>query len=334
MSEKQKFKEIPSEIRSDLAYIQELQPRLNNRISNFSNAFVSETWAIWFATNVKEWAYDVYLDKIFETDSKVKKFINELGLEDSENSIFQLELLKQNITRIVSNLDVIQDIIVLSNYTKLEEYRKNHGNFGLPRRLDPREEELMHQESSRDQKIIENMFGDWLEGINSSLNAYVNAIEEEMIDAKKHSYNTDWSAMKKVKPEDYVLLKRARYVHARDELGKAIRAVGEGQWQEVLNHLRPAIDLALREKFGFKKINPMKQFLMDTEKFNLPLPSYTMHYDYFDEGSQRLHGGKLNTPFECQKASEFVAGFIDGLEAANIPQEEIEKFKKMSKTVQ
>jgi hypothetical protein len=335
MSEKQKFEELLSEIRSDLKYIQELQPRLNNVISNFSRAFVNETWATWLAMQAKEFANDVYLDKVFETDSKVRKFINELGLESSKNRIFQLDLLKQNIRIIVSNLDIIQDIIVLNNYTKLAEYRKKHGHSGLPCRPDPKEEEVMHQESSRNQKIIENMFDDWLEEVNSSLNAYANAIEEEMVDARKYLYDTDWSAMKKVKLEDYVLSRtRARYVSAREELEKAKRAIKEEQWKEILNHLRPAIDIALREKFGFKKIYGMKQFLLDADKFRLPLPSYTMLYHYFDEGSQRIHEGKLNTPFECQKALEFVAEFIDRLEASDIPREEIEKFKGKSKTVQ
>ena len=78
----------------------------------------------------------------------------------------------------------------------------------------------------------------------------------------------------------------------------------------------------------------MRQFLADAEKYGLPLPSYTMLYDYFDEGSQRIHGGKLNTPFECQKALEFVAGFIDGLEVINISQKDVDNFRNNSKAVE
>jgi hypothetical protein len=148
-------------------------------------------------------------------------------------------------------------------------------------------------------------------------------------------YEENFAQVKKLKNEEYVLpTQRAKYVQARDELEKAKQAVKDKEWDEVLNHLRPAIDLALREKFGFKRINPMRQFLADAEKYNLPLPSYTMLYDYFDEGSQRIHGGKLNTPFECQKALEFVAGFIDRLELINVSKEDVEQFKSKSKVVE
>jgi hypothetical protein len=102
----------------------------------------------------------------------------------------------------------------------------------------------------------------------------------------------------------------------------------------VFNHLRPAIDLALKEKFGFKKINPMKQFLLDAEKYGLPLPTYAMLYDYFDEGSQRIHSGKLNTPYECQNALEFVAGFIDQLDLIDISKDKLEEFKQKCKCVE
>lgn len=78
----------------------------------------------------------------------------------------------------------------------------------------------------------------------------------------------------------------------------------------------------------------MRQFLIDAEKQNFPLSSYTMLYDYFDEGSQRIHGGKLNTPFECQKALEFVAGFIDQLDSMDIPKEKIEEFKRKCTAVE
>ena len=332
MSEKQKFKELLSEIRSDLAYIQELQPQLNNQISNFQNSFVDEKWASFFVIHVKEWAYDVYLDKIFETDSKVKKFITALGLKNSENRIFHLELIKQNINRIVSNVDIMQGIIVLNNFSKLEDYHKNHGHIGIPCRLDPGEEELMHQESSKTEKIIGMMFDDWLEGLDFSLNAYINAIEEEMVDAKKHLYDTNWSSIKTVKAEDYVILKRARYVKARDELEKARHAVTDENYEEVLNHLRPAIELAIKEKFGFKRIK-MWQFLRDAISYNFPLPSYETLYYYYIEGSERLHSGKLGTSLECKKALEFVAEFIDRLDLITTSQKDLDDFMSKSKAV-
>jgi hypothetical protein len=58
-----------------------------------------------------------------------------------------------------------------------------------------------------------------------------------------------------------------------------------------------------------------------------------MLYSYFNEGTQRIHGGQLNTPFECQKALEFVADFIDRLEIVDIPKGKIEEFKQKCKCV-
>ena len=114
---------------------------------------------------------------------------------------------------------------------------------------------------------------------------------------------------------------------------KAKQAVKNQKWAEVLNHLRPAIDLSIKEKFGFQKIFPMKQFIEEAEKYDFPLPSYSLLYDYFDEGSQRIHEGKLHTEWECEKALNFVAEFIDRLDLISISSEDILKFKNVSKAV-
>lgn len=168
----------------------------------------------------------------------------------------------------------------------------------------------------------------------NAIEKYEKEVETTMSTIRSHMHKTNWMKMKQMKTEDYVLpVKRAKYVKARDELEKAKQAVKAKKWDEVLNHLRPAIDLAIKEKFGFKKIFPMKQFLLDAEKHNLPLPSYTLLYDYFDEGSHRLHDGKLNTPLECEEALNFVAKFIDRLDLIDISQKEIEEFKKKSNAV-
>jgi len=148
-------------------------------------------------------------------------------------------------------------------------------------------------------------------------------------------HEKNWPLNKDVVPTKYILPTiRVTYVEARDELGKAKQAVKDRKWEEVLNHLRPAIDLALKEKFGLNKIHPMKQFLLDAEKYNLPLLSYSMIYDYFDEASQRLHGGKLHTPWECEKALSFVTELIDRLDVIDISKTDIDKFKKKSRTVE
>jgi hypothetical protein len=182
---------------------------------------------------------------------------------------------------------------------------------------------------------FEGQFRDDLSMLYNALDDYANKFESDMGALRYILHENNWIQVKKLKSEDYVLpTTRAKYVQARDELEKAKKAVKDKQWDEVLNHLRPAIDLAIKERFGFKKINPMKQFLQDAEKYNLPLPSYTMLYDYFDEGSQRIHAGKLNTPFECQKALEFVASFIDRLELINVTPKDIDEFKKKSKVVE
>ncbi len=141
--------------------------------------------------------------------------------------------------------------------------------------------------------------------------------------------------MKRIDLDNYTLpVKRARYVDARGELSKAKKAIKEGNWEEIMNHIRPAIDLALKEKFGFKRIKGYKQFFYDAGKYNLRLPSYDMIYRYFDEASQRLHEGRVHTPWECQEALDFVAKFIDRLDLIDISDREIEEFKKKSKSVE
>lgn len=165
------------------------------------------------------------------------------------------------------------------------------------------------------------------------INSY-EIIVERSIGTIRKILHDQWGEMQRMEPADYVLpIKRARYVKAREELEKAKQAVKDKNWDEVLNHLRPAIDLSIKERFGFKWIHPMKKFLSEAEKHNFPLPSYTMIYHYFDEGSQRIHQGKLNTPWECEKALGFVAEFIDRLDLLEISPEEIEEFKKKSKAV-
>jgi hypothetical protein len=174
-----------------------------------------------------------------------------------------------------------------------------------------------------------------LKKLDFNLESYEVNAERLFVEIRSFLYSTEWKRMANVRVEDYVLpTKRNSYVSAREELEKAKQAVKDNHWDEVLNHLRPAIDLSIKEKFSFKKINPMKQFLLAAKESGLPLPTYTMLYDYFDEGSQRIHSGKLNTPFECQKALEFVAGFIDRLELIDVSEKQIEEFKQKCKCVE
>lgn len=275
MSEKKRFQEVLQDIRSEIKFLKdELFRELVQRLSGKGFRIDSEE---------KDWIFDVFLDKFYETDMKIRRIISDLGykvelpLDPIKNKAEDLACYP---TPVYSNVEIELNFL----YTAIERY------------------------------------GTALESMMSSI--------------RQKLYEENWVQIKKLRSEEYVLAtQRARYVQAREELEKAKKAVKAQQWEEVLNHLRPAIDLSLREKFGFAKIHPMKQFLADADKYNLPLPSYTMLYDFFDEGTQRIHGGKLNTPYECQKALEFVAGFIDRLEVMDISQRDIVEFKKKSGTV-
>lgn len=176
---------------------------------------------------------------------------------------------------------------------------------------------------------------DVLQELNDHIQEYDVIVEKSMGTIRKILHDQNWEPMKRIDIDNYILpVKRARYVDARGELSKAKKAVKEGNWEEVLNHLRPAIDLALKEKFGFKRIKGYKKFFDDAGKYGLRLPSYDMIYRYFDEASQRLHEGRVHTPWECQEALDFVAKFIDRLDLIDVSDKEIDEFKKKSKSVE
>jgi hypothetical protein len=276
LSEKKRFQEVLQDVRSEFKFLKDdLFRELVQRLSVKGYRIDPEE---------KDWIFDVFLDKFYETDVKIRRIISDLGY------------------KVEPPLTPIKD--------KAEEIACN-------RRV----------------SFYSNV-GTQLDYLYSAIEDYGTALESMMSSVRQKLYEENWVQIKNLRNEEYVLAtQRARYVQAREELEKAKQAVKAQQWDEVLNHLRPAIDLSLREKLGFAKIHPMKQFLIDAEKYNLPLPSYTMLYDFFDEGTQRIHGGKLNTPYECQKALEFVAGFIDRLEVLNISQRDIGEFKKKSATV-
>lgn len=102
MSEKQKFQEIVSNIRSDLKYIQSLQDKLNFAIipDIAADTFVSRQQAV----DTKEWIIDIYLDKFFEIDAKVKKFLADLRLTANELIVSEANEFKQNLERVALNL--------------------------------------------------------------------------------------------------------------------------------------------------------------------------------------------------------------------------------------
>jgi len=124
------------------------------------------------------------------------------------------------------------------------------------------------------------------------------------------------------------------FLKSKDEIKKAEKAVEKQDWSEIFNHIRSAIDLALREKFGFKKIYSMKIFISDAKLMGLKLPAYNDIYRYFDYGSKRLHEGEIHTSLEAEHALGFVKRFINELNTIEVTEKEINEFKNKCKVVE
>ena len=288
MSETRKFQHIIDGIREDLTFVENLYWKLNESL--LSNPYLDSDFSYEkTAFEIKEWINDVLLDKIYEINSKVLKFLIDVSFtESSFGKISTQEMEKY-----------VRDIV-------LEKKGLGHGDTYLH-----------------------------LKKLKRAISNYRESINATMDEVRKFLYSTNWASMKKISIEDYILpTKRRKYVTAREEIQWVKQAVKDGTYEDVLNHLRTSIELAIKERFGFKKIFPMKRFLEDADEYGFPLPSYQMLYDYYDDGSLRLHSGRLNTPFECHKALDFVDGFIDSLELINISQKEIDDFKEKSKSVE
>jgi len=286
MSETRKFQYIINGIREDLTLAENLYLKLHwNLMDNpyLRSDFSYEKTAF----EIKEWILDVFLDKIYEIDSKIQKFLIDVSLKEMCKKVSIQEMEKY-----------VRDIMQ-------EKKGLGHGNTYS-----------------------------YLEKLKRAISNYRDLINATMDDVRKFLHKTNWNNMKKINIEDYILpTKRRKYVSAREELEWVKQAVKDGKYEDVLNHLRTSIELAIKERFGFTRIS-MKAFLIDAEKYNFTLPSYTMLYDYYDEGSHRLHSGRLNTPFECQKALDFVDDFIDNLELISISQKNIDDFKNKSTAVE
>jgi hypothetical protein len=288
MSEIHKFQYIVNGIREDLTFVENLYWKLYGNLTN--NPYLNSDFSYErTAFEIKEWIFDVLLDKIYEIDSKILRFLTDVSL----NEVLYKKVSIQEMEKYVR--DVVQE-------------KKGFG----------------HGDTFLNLEKFKRAIGNYRDSINATMD-YV----------RKFMHKTNWSNMKKINIEDYILpTNRRKYVSAREELRSAKQALKDGKYEDVLNHLRPSIELAIKERFGFNRIFPMKQFLKDADKYGLPLPSYQMLYDYYDEGSHRLHSGRLNTPFECQKALDFVDDFIDNLELINISQKDIDDFKNKSKAVE
>jgi len=280
LSNAQKFQYIISGIREDLTFVENLYWALWGVLyfnQELRSSFSSERKAL----EIREWIYDVLLDKIYEIDSKILRFLTDVSQQGLYKKLSIQEMKKYTI-------DIVQG---RNPYENLDKLKRAIGN-------------------------------------------YRNSVDVTMDDVRKAMYETNWVGMEKISIEDYVFhTERRRYVTAREELEKARQAIKGGQWEDVFNRLRPAIDLAIKDKYGFNDIH-MKPFLDYSREHNeLKLPSIDLLYLIFDEGSGRLHGGKIHTPLECQTALEFVARFIDQLDLIAISKEEIESFKQKCKFV-
>jgi len=126
---------------------------------------------------------------------------------------------------------------------------------------------------------------------------------------------------------------RKTFVTAKEELDKAVTAAADHP-EDAMGYVRTAINLSLTHKFSFKKITSMYGFFHDAEQFGLPLPAYSMIYTIFNEGSKRLHEGKIHTNFEVSQAIETITNFIAELEKTEVSQEKINDFKTKCKSVE
>jgi hypothetical protein len=287
MSEAQKFQHIISGIREDLTFIENLYWILDSNL--MSNPYLRSDFSYKkTAFEIREWINDVFLDKIYEINSKIHKFLTDISLEEMYKKVPIQEMEKY-----------IRDIMQ-------EQEGLGYGNTYLN-----------------------------LDKLKIAISNYRYSIDTTMDYVRKFLYETNWVSMRKINIEDYLFLtKRHKYITARQELENARQAVRDGKYENVLNHIRPAIELAIKERFGFTRFKNFWEFLVCADNSDFPLPSYDMLYFYFKEGSGRLHSGRLHTPLECQTALDFADGFIDRLELINISQEEIDNFKKNCKWVE
>jgi hypothetical protein len=232
----------------------------------------------------KRWIMDVFLDKVYGTEAKIKKIFKEISGGTPHNTISAISELATNAKNVAYTEEAIGIRIFMTELTK-------------------------------------------------SINKLIEYAEWDLSSLRRRLNETNWKELDKIAPIDYSSIESKRYLTAREELGKAKEKINEYP-EDVMGHLRTAIDLSIKERFGFKKIHKMLNFLEDAQRLNFPLPSYSVIYTYFNEGSKRLHEGKINTSFEAREAIRTVSNFIDELELIQISSEQIENFKKECKYIE
>ena len=173
----------------------------------------------------------------------------------------------------------------------------------------------------------------YLSAIQESARKVVDEIEWSFSETRMNLWSDEWKSTRNIKPIHFISSERKRYIKAREELVQA-KANANDSPEHVLNHLRTAIDLAIKERFGFKKIPKMVVFIEQANKHNFPLPSYDLIYTYFSEGSQRIHEGKIHTSFEANEVIRTVSNFIDELDLIEVTKGEITDFVRKCKCAQ
>ena len=280
MAEIQKFQEIVLGLRDDLSNLDSLYWILHEKLIN--NPYLQGYYYQNTASEIREWIFDVFIDKAYDIDFKLNKFLNDISLGA------------------LSKKASIEDIKKVINEIM---YDKNGmGSSNTYQKVD----------------VLKN-----------SVAMYRHSVDVVLDVVRQCMYKTNWANMQKVDLTDYLFTRtRRKYITAREELETAKQMAKNGFYEEVLNHVRPALELAIKERFGFTRFKKFWSFLEVADKENFPLPAFDMLYFYYGEGSGRIHAGKLGNPFECQTALTFASNFIDKLELVSITQEEIYNFKK------
>jgi hypothetical protein len=172
-----------------------------------------------------------------------------------------------------------------------------------------------------------------LVNMKDASNNLIRWTEADLSDMRRTLRKSGWSEMNKIEPVSYISLERRRYVTAREELLKAKENAKKNP-EDVMNHARTAIELAIRERFNFRRITKMVEFIEQADKNHFPLPSYDLIYTYFSEGSHRIHQGRIHTTFEANEVIRTVSNFIDELDVIEITKTQIKDFVNKCNCVQ
>ena len=268
------FEQIVSQVRSDLDHTRRLLRLLRDKVD--SEAGIDE--------ETHRWIYDTFLDRLYETNAKIKRSVVQLGLTSHGVDLRNIDTSLDNVKNCAEMLTT---------------------GLGIKHSM--------------------SQLGDLLD-------KYIGWAEDTISDCRRALHELGWHLAESIRSIDYSIEQRKTFVTARDELGNAKVAVETADWDDVSNHLRSSMELAIKEKFGFKKIM-MRQFVQDAEIFGLPLPSYDSLYHYYKMGSSRLHSGAVSPPFEARESLRFATNLIDELDLITVDSSAVDAFKKKSKSV-